>query len=286
MAVAGEEGRKTVGFIRIPTAQLDGGLPFPGEVAPPRNALLRSLPADELTRLAPLLERVPLVPRRVLQHAGLAIEHLFFIEEGLVSVLAKADERNAAEVWLIGRDGVVGSTVLLGGETSDFTHFVQIGGSALKLSVADLDRVAPELPALREALKGYLHVSLMQSSQSAVCSLRHAFLPRLARWLLTAHDVSALNRLPITQDLLARSLGVRRPTVSCAFKDLEAQGVFAKTRGVVHIVDRPRLERIACRCYRILRAQADKWENSKLKRKMLLALSAFVAAAEAELLAS
>jgi len=275
-----------VGFVRIPTQQLDAGLPFPGEIEPPRNALLRSLPADELARFMPLLERVPLVPRRVLQHAGLPIEHLFFIEDGLVSVLAKVDERSAAEVWLIGRDGVVGGTILLGGETSDLTHFVQIGGSAWRIGVEELHRVAPELPSLRDALKGYLHVSLMQSSQSAACSLRHALLPRLARWLLMAHDRSDMSGLPITQDLLARSLGVRRPTVSCAFKDLEAQGVFVKTRGMIRIVNRPRLERIACRCYSIMRTQRDKWEHSKAKRKLFVALSAFVAAIEAELLAS
>lgn len=274
-----------MGLIRIPAEQLDNILPFPAEAQPPRNALLRSLPADELARLSPLLERVPLVPRRVLQHAGLPIEHLFFIEEGLVSVLAKVDDRNAAEVWLIGRDGVVGGTVLLGGEISDLTHFVQIGGSALRLSVEDLNRLAPELPCLAQALKGYLHVSLMQSSQSAACSLRHALLPRLARWLLMAHDRSDLDRLPVTQDLLARSLGVRRPTVSCAFKDLEQRGIFAKDRGVIRIKDRPSLERIACRCYRLMCAQADKWEMSKAKRKVLIALSAFCAAAEVELLA-
>ena len=126
----------------------------------------------------------------------------------------------------------------------------------------------------------------MQSSQSAACSLRHAALPRLARWLLMAHDRSDLDRLPITQDLLARSLGVRRPTVSDAFKDLEVQGVFARDRGMIRIVDRPRLERIACRCYRIMCGQRDKWALSKAKRKALLALSAFVALIEAELLAS
>ena len=266
--------------------QSDLGPACCAEALRPRNHLLQSLPADELDRLMPLLERVPLVPRRVLQHAGLPIEHLFFIEEGLVSVLARVDERNAAEVWLIGRDGAVGSTVLLGGDTSDLTHFVQIGGSALKLSVEDLDRVAPELPGLAQALKGYLHVSLMQSSQSAACSLRHAFLPRLARWLLMAHDRSDLDRLPITQDLVARSLGVRRPTVSCAFKDLEAKGVFAKERGEVRILDRPRLERIACRCYRSLRAQTGRWDLSKAKRKVLVTISTFFAALEVELLAN
>lgn len=234
----------------------------------------------------PFLERVPLAPRRVLQHAGLPIEHLFFIEDGLVSVLAKVDGRSAAEVSLIGREGAVGATVMLGRSTSDLTYFVQIGGSALRLSVEDLNRVALEVPSLRQELKGYLHMCLMHSSQNAVCSLRHAFVPRLARWLLDAHDRSGLDRLPITQDLLARSLGVHRPTVSYAVKDLETAGICAKDRGVVHIIDRLRLERLSCHCYRFLRAQADKWNGSKVKRKLVLAISSFVAALEAELLAS
>lgn len=268
------------------TEQTEAGLACCAETSRPRNLLLRSLPEDELQQLDPLLERVPLVPRRVLQHAGLAIEHLYFIEDGLVSVFAKVDEHHAAEVWLIGRDGVVGSTVLLGGETAALSHFVQIGGSALRIAVADLDDAVAQCPSLGAALKGYLHHSLMQSSQSAACGLRHALLPRLARWLLTAHDRSDMDRLPITQDLLARSLGVRRPTVSSAFKDLERRGIFARDRGMIRIVDRHSLERIACRCYRTLRLQRDTWELSKAKRKVLIAISAFFAAVEVELLAS
>lgn len=267
------------------TEQFEPDLTCCGENVLPRNLLLGSLPEDELDRLLPFLERVPLVPRRVLQHAGLPIEHLIFIEDGLVSVLAKVDDRNAAEAWLIGHDGVVGATVLLGGQVSTLSHFVQIGGSALRISVADLDRLLPELPCFAEALKGYLHVSLIQSSQSAACSLRHALLPRLARWLLMAHDRSDRDQLPITQDLLARSLGVRRPTVSCAFKELESQGAFVKDRGVILITDRPILERIACRCYRLMCLPREQWKRSKLKQRVLLGFSAFFATLEVELLA-
>jgi len=120
--------------------QIESGPAPSGETALPRNHLLRSLPRQDLERLAPLLHKVPLTPRRVLQHAGVPVEHLYFIETGLISVLAKTDDRNAVEVWLIGRDGLVGSAALLGVETTTLSHFVQIGGSALRIGVEDLDR--------------------------------------------------------------------------------------------------------------------------------------------------
>jgi hypothetical protein len=118
---------------------------------------------------------------------------------------------------LIGRDGVVGSTVLLGIETTTLSHFVHIGGSALRVGVEGLNRAMSESPNVRAVLNGYVHAALTQSSQSAACSLKHSFQPRLARWLLTAQDLSELDELPVTQDLLARSLGVHRPTVSGTF---------------------------------------------------------------------
>jgi CRP-like cAMP-binding protein len=261
------------------------GLAVPAEPARPRNHLLRSLPYDELERLSPLLHKIPLTPRRVLQHPGIPIEHVFFIEEGLVSVLAKVDERNAVEVGLIGRDGAVGSTVVLGADAAPFCHFVQIGGSALRIGVEDLARVLPALPRLRAALHGYLHLALMHSSQTAACGLRHSFEQRLASWLLTAHDRSDMDQLPITQDLLARSLGVRRPTVSGTFKQLEQRGVFAKDRGRVRILDRAGLERIACRCYRTMCRQRDAFKRSKMGRKAFVALSLLCALFEIELAA-
>jgi CRP-like cAMP-binding protein len=261
----------------------DTGLALARDNERPRNLLLKSLPLEELERLSPLLQKVPLIPRRVLQHAGLPIEHVTFIEEGLVSVLAKVDERNAVEVGLIGHDGAVGSIVVLGAGTAAFSHFVQIGGSALRVGVDDLFRMLPALPRLREALHLYLHLSWMQSAQVAACSLGHPFEQRLASWLLTAHDRCDMSDLPITQDLLARSLGVRRPTVSDAFKQLAQRGVFAKERGRVRILDRARLERIACRCYRAMCRQRDALKRSKMGGKTLIALSLVFALLEIEL---
>lgn len=267
------------------TEQNASELALSGETALPRNLLLRSLPRRDLERLHSLLHRVTLNPRRVLQYAGVPIEHLYFIEEGLVSVLASADERSAVEVWLVGREGAIGIPALLGVRASPLRHFVQIGGSALRIGVEDLNRAMSEIPQLRAVLHSYLHVALTQSSQSAACSLSHSLLQRLARWLLTAQDRSDRDEIPITQDLLARNLGVRRATVSEAFKPLEGRGIFTKERGLIRILDRTLLEQIACRCYRIMRLSRDKPKRAETGRGPFYALSVFCALLEIELLA-
>ena len=103
------------------------------EMASPRNSLLQSLPARQFEEIAHLMEPVTLTPRRTLQHANVPIKHVYFIEEGLVSVLASTDTRNAVEVWLVGREGVVGSAAVLGLSTTPLRYLVQIGGSALRI---------------------------------------------------------------------------------------------------------------------------------------------------------
>lgn len=176
---------------------------------------------------------MPLVPRRVLQHGGLPIEHIYFIEDGLVSVFANAEERNGVEVWLIGREGVVGSPAVLGRKVTPLRYVVQIGGDAFRISVEDLTQLMADMPSLRAALLDYLHTALVQSSQSAACGLKHAFPQRLARWLLTAQDRCTRDDLPITHELLARILGVRRATVSEAVNAFEQRGLLDRLRGLV-----------------------------------------------------
>jgi len=250
--------------------------------AEPCNLLLQSLPAYELEQLTPLLQRVTLTPKRVLQLAGVPIQHLYFIEEGLVSVLAGADPRSSVEVWLIGREGLAGCAVLLGSEPSPLRYLVQIGGSALRIGIEDLSRILPETPELRAALKTYLHLTLAQSSQSAACTMRHSLQQRLARWMLTAQDRSTRAELPVTHELIARNLGVRRASISEAFKPMERRGIFAKKRGLITILDRTELEKIACRCYSIIRSRQEK---SRSYRRPLFWLSMLGALIEVEALA-
>jgi CRP-like cAMP-binding protein len=251
----------------------------------PHNFLLRSLSRDDIERLSPFWQSVSFSPRRVLHHAGVPIRHLYFVEEGLVSVLARTDDCNAVELWLIGREGVVGSSAILGMRASPFTHFVQIGGRALRLGVEDLDRAMSESSNLRSALQDSVHAALIQSSQSAACGLKHSLAQRLARWLLTAQDRSQLDELPITHDLLARSLGVHRPTVTGTMKLLESRALFSRKRGLIRILDRTGLQHIACRCYRVMSASRNRWERFDAKQKLLVLMSLLGGLVEIELMA-
>jgi CRP-like cAMP-binding protein len=255
------------------TGQDAFGAPLGGETTLPRNLLLRSLPRHELEGLYPHLRRVTLTPRRVLQHAGVPIDHVYVLEDGLISVLASADEGSCVEVRLLGREAAVGSEGMLGVRISPLRYFVQIGGSALRIGVQDLDRASAEMPRLRALLHGSLHDALMQSSQSAACSLSHALLQRLSRWLLTAQDRTARDELPITQDLLARNLGVRRASVSEVLQPLERDGIFERERGLIRILDRARLEQFACRCYRLMRPKLELQERETTRRWPLFFLS-------------
>jgi CRP-like cAMP-binding protein len=238
------------------------------DVVSPRNGLLQNLSCRQFEQVRPLMQPVTLTPRRTLQHANVPIRHVYFVEEGLVSVLASTDTRNAVEVWLIGREGVIGSAAVLGLSTTPLRYLVQVGGDALRIDVDDLRQAMIELPQLRELLLDDLQVTLLRSSQSTACSLSHSFRQRLARWLLTAQDRSNRDEFRITQDLLARILGVRRATVSETIKSLEGRGILARMRGLIKIRDRSGLEEISCRCYRHHRAE-EKNEASRARQARL-----------------
>jgi CRP-like cAMP-binding protein len=227
--------------------------------APPRNQLLRSLAPRDLAQLRPQLERVPLRPKRILHYPGLAIEHVYFVESGLVSVLAGAEGvTHGIGAWLIGHEGMVGLPVVLGRETSPHRRMVQIEGSALRLSAADLRRALDELPSLRTVLLHYVSNVLVQAGQSSVCNASHGLSQRLARWLLMVQDRLGRTDLPVTHDTIARMLGTRRASVTEGLHLLAETQAVAQERRLIRILDRARLEQLSCGCYRTMRIECDR----------------------------
>jgi CRP-like cAMP-binding protein len=226
------------------------------------NALLRCLPEEDLTRLWPRFERVALKSRRVLHYPDAPMEHAYFIEQGLVSVLAHTGPGKSVEVWLIGREGFVGLPIILGQNISVHRRIVQVSGSALRIRADHLREAMDQAATLRDLLLLSIQTVLIQTSQLAGCNAHHGVEQRLARWLLMAQDRCQTEALALTHDMLSRLLGVRRATVSECIGALEEQKILGRARSLIRITARPRLETVACSCYRVIRSVDDRFRQT------------------------
>jgi CRP-like cAMP-binding protein len=219
-----------------------------------KNRLLNALSPTELDQLRPYLDAVPLKAKRILHHFNTPMDHIWFVESGLVSVTARVSEGMNVEVWLIGCEGMTGIPVLLGAdETPPHRRIVQVEGTALRMTSADLRRVIAEVPRVREILLRYAQVVLLQASQVGACNGHHTLQQRLARWLLMAQDRLLTDELALTHELLSRMLGVRRASVTASIATLESIGAIDKGRGFLRVADREKLEGQACDCRRIIK---------------------------------
>jgi CRP-like cAMP-binding protein len=223
-----------------------------------RNLLLCNLQRAVRDRVAPHLERVSIRQSRVLHHANTPIEHVYFIESGLISVMANVGDGQFMEVWLLGHEGVAGVPAMFGELSSAHKRVVHLGGSALRMSTRDLQRLMDDLPPFREAMLKYAYVVLFQTSQAGACNAKHSVEQRLARWLLMARDRCGGGRLQLTQQVLARMLGVRRATVTQCIDGLEKSGLLEKSRGSIKILDCEELAVRTCHCYRAIQSKYER----------------------------
>lgn len=216
-----------------------------------RNAILAGLGAAEIGRLRPLLTRVRLVNGETLHEPGAPIEHVYFIEYGVASVVAEeAQGKSQTEVGLIGREGMIGLSILLDPNPVAFNRvMVQMPGVAFRMAVHAAREQADTMPALHHLLSRALEGAMAQVAQTAACNSRHSLTQRLSRWLLMAHDRIDGDDLPLTQEFLSIMLAVRRPGVTIAMAALHAAGLIRHSRGHIVIADRRGLEAAACACY-------------------------------------
>jgi len=222
------------------------------------NRLLKALPPHEIERIQPLLEPIELKPRQILHHWGTPMKQEYFIERGLVSVTARINRETAVEVWLIGREGMTGVPVVLGGDFAPpHRRVVQVGGSALRIASRDLQRLMGESGVLRKVLFRYAQVILLQASQIGACNAHHSLQERLARWLLIARASLGEDELPLTHRVLSRLLGVRRASVTECLGVLEQRGALVNTRGCIRIVGPEILKSLCCDCQRLIRSEYE-----------------------------
>ena len=213
------------------------------------NQLLAALPPAALERLVPNFCRVALPSRQGLYHPDMPIEAVYFPETGMISLVANMDDGMQAEVGVVGREGLLGVPLLLGVDTSFVEATVQVPGAALRMGAREFRHELEVNAPFRALLLRYNEAQQAQVMQTAACNGRHALEQRLARWLLMAHDRSAGDELPVTQDLMAMMLGVHRPSVTVAAGALQRAGLVRYSGGRVTVLDRPGLEAASCECY-------------------------------------
>jgi CRP-like cAMP-binding protein len=224
-----------------------------GELGTP-NHLLGALPPADVEGFLGRLQRRLTEPGDVLYQPGRRLDHVFFPETAVVSILTMLADGSGIETATIGREGMAGIFLFLGDDRSrNGRAVVQMGGSVLRLDV-DAFRAGVAASAKFEQLMiMYSRAFLLQVSQSVACGAVHPIRARLARWLLQTSDRRTSEDVALTQQFLADILGVRRASVSEAVSDLKDRGVVAVRRGGLMIIDRTGLARYACECYGVVR---------------------------------
>lgn len=224
------------------------------------NKLLLSLSWKERTQALSQMEFVQLNPHQIIHDVGEVLKSGYFLNSGLISVLAVQPEGKSIEVGLIGNEGFTALPLLVGYRTSP-TRLVTHGlGTACRCHAEVLKKLVAECPELNLQLRRFGHRLAMQTAQIAACNALHSTEERLARWLLMSQDRLLSDTLPLTQEIMAQMLGTRRASVSIAAGILQKAGFISYARGSVRIVNRNLLEDAACDCYGVVQRQIESWE--------------------------
>ena len=226
---------------------------------PPTNRILAAIPSEEMQRLQPHLETVPLELRQNLYETNSPVEYVYFVHHGVASMLTNMPDGTAVEIATVGPEGMVGMPIFLGAEQMPSRAFMQIPGEGVRIEAEAFRRVIKKCPTLNGLLLRYTLALMNQIAQNAACNRAHPIEERCARWLLMTHDrVNGDKSFPLTQEFLAQMLGVRRASVSVAEAMLQRAGLIRYTRGTMTVLDREGLEAAACPCYGVIRAEFER----------------------------
>jgi len=223
------------------------------------------LPADAYAALAPALTRVELALKQVVFDVDRPIEHVYFPEASVVSILSVMSDGSAIETATVGFEGMVGLPVFLGTDQMSAQAFCQIPGPALRVESDAFRRAFAASPPLTHALQRYTQAMFGFVAQNSACNRLHAMPQRCARWLLHTHDrvgaEAGRNEFTLTHQFLSQMLGVRRATVTEGMRVLHGTGAIAYVRGRVVVRDRVALESEACECYAVITREFDRLLN-------------------------
>ena len=218
------------------------------------NKLLSALPVKEYQNLKEFLEPVELSTGEVLLTSDKELEFVYFPLEGIVSLILKMNNGATTEIGSIGRDGMVGTLQFIGQGICHSSSIVQIKGSAARIKVEELRKEFDRSVTLQKLLLQYALRLYNRVSQVAACNNHHTIKQRLASCLLILSDRHGNKKtLPITHQMFAQMLGVRRTGISLTAKQIQQQGIIDYKRGKIQILDRQALEKVACECYQVVK---------------------------------
>ncbi|MBU0911066.1 MAG: Crp/Fnr family transcriptional regulator [Gammaproteobacteria bacterium] len=238
---------------------------MPQTKGPQNNHLLAALPEDVKERLFPHMELIELPLGKVLYESGDTLRYVYFPTNSIVSLLYVMESGASAEISVVGKEGLIGVALFMGGESTTSRAIVQSAGQAYRLLGQRLKDEFNRHGALLHTLLRYTQALITQMAQTAVCNRHHSIDQQLCRWLLLSLDRLDSNELMMTQELIANMLGVRREGVTDAAGHLQRLGVIEYHRGHIKVLDRPKLETLCCECYAVVRKESDRllpWAKS------------------------
>ena len=225
---------------------------------PVQNRLLAKLPKAEYARLEPHLTRLALTLKHKLYEPNVPIQYVYFPISGIVSMVTIMKDGTRSEVGTVGDEGMIGLPVFLGADSIPGEAFSQVPGEVWQLSVPQLKKQLARDGALHSVLNLYTQALFTQLAQSVSCNRVHDIEQRCGRWLLMTHDRVGEDSFILTQEFLAQMLGVRRASVTQVAQKLQKAKAIRYSRGVITVMNRPRLEKISCECYRIVREEYER----------------------------
>ncbi len=224
---------------------------------PRENHLVAALPDAEWQRWLPQLERVEMPLRQVLHESGSALDHVYFPTTSIVSLLYVMENGASAEIAVVGKEGIVGISLFMGGGSTPSRAVVQCAGQGFRLSAGIIKDAFNRAP-VQHLLLRYTQALITKMAQTAVCNRHHALDQQLCRWLLQSLDRLPSSELVMTQELIANMLGVRRESVTECALELQKAGLIRYARGHITVVDRKGLEQRTCECYAVVKKEYDR----------------------------
>ena len=225
---------------------------------PEQNQLLAALPELVRQRLFTHLESVQMPLGEVLYESGTQLRYVYFPTTSIVSLLYVMEDGASAEIAVVGKEGLLGIALFMGGETTPSRAIVQNAGHGFRLKARLLKSEFNRAGPVMHLLLLYTQALITQMAQTAVCNRLHSLDQQLCRWLLLSLDRLPSNEVTMTQELIANMLGVRREGVTEAAGRLQDDGLVHYSRGRITVLDRPGLEARTCECYQVVKKEYDR----------------------------